>query len=190
VKWIVVVFCALAVMGGHARAEPRCIGWAIGGELVGMEIAGLTTVGAYAAAGRDINSPQHEVRNGVILGAAVFVGGTTGSITACAAFGHERHAIPMVPFVIASAAVVAFPAYLGASRALDPGVDNPSDPMHLAKGESAGALSALALTAGFAVGGIGGYYLHRKLFGVHADPAYVAPIASPDLTGVVMVGRF
>jgi hypothetical protein len=171
----VIIVVVLLVVGttGSARAEHRCIGWGIGGGFAGMVAGSWTVRGAFAVAGEHFGTADHKTRDDVLLGSGAFVGGVAGSIGACSVFDNERHAVPIATFVMGGTALGAIAGLTGASAA------NESD-----------VAIAMTFAGGMVAGAIGGYFLHRGVFGVHADDTYVAPVASSGTTGLAIGGRF
>jgi len=162
-----------------AHAEPRCVGWAVPGAVVGSVAVPIAVLGTMKLAGDEPNRSQHV---DAIAGGAMIAGTIAGPIASCAAFGDEPHAVPAASFVVGGAIVgglvaggLTFEASCSGGRNCggDPG--------------AAVALSALALTAGAVAGGLGGYYLHVRVFG---SESVVAPMAAPGMAAIVVGGRF
>jgi hypothetical protein len=170
-----------------AHAEPRCIGPAIPGALIGGAGVGpLVVIGSLKLAGYDITRSQHET---AIIGGSMVAGAVAGPAAACAVFSDEPHAVPAASFVVGGAIVGGLAAGGATFAALHP--QTGSCPPGRSCNDDLGkaiTLSTLALTAGAVAGGFGGYYLHVRVFG--NEQPLVAPIAAPGVAAVVVAGRF
>ena len=171
----------LLLLGSTAHAERRCVGPAVVGTIAGSMLAGLAVGGGAELVGYDI---QHERRAPMLFVGGMITGAVVGPVASCAAVSDEPHAVPAASFVIGGAILGGGLGFaLTAERAFQfrPG-GNSSDP------GGAAVLMAFATVGGIVGGGFGGYYLHRKIFGL-SDEA-IAPVATRGMTGVVVAARF
>jgi hypothetical protein len=180
--------CSLVVVlaARTAHAEPRCVGWAVPGAVVGSVAVPIAVLGSLKLSGYDLNRSQH---TDAIIGGTMIAGTMAGPIASCAAFGDEPHAVPAASFVVGSAIVGGLAAGGATFVALHPqtGSCPPGRSCSDDLGEAV-ALSTLALAAGAVAGGFGGYYLHVRVFG--NEQPLVAPVAAPGMAALVVAGRF
>src|SRR5689334_8587797 len=80
-----------------AHAEPRCVGWAVPGAVVGSVAVPIAVLGTMKLAGDEPNRSPHV---DAIAGGAMIAGTIAGPIASCAAFGDEPHAVPAASFVV------------------------------------------------------------------------------------------
>jgi hypothetical protein len=175
-----VVVIAILVASIEARAEPRCVGWAVPGVLVGEILAGTATYGTMKLVGVDTTTPAHETGVTVSLVVSFAVGGSLGPIATCRAFAHEPHAVPAASFVVAGGwlgGIAAGSAFVGAAGNRCSGPEATTCIYYVALVGAAGAIA----------GGYGGYYLHRSVF---RERATIAPIVAPGAAGLAVSGRF
>jgi len=172
-----------------ARAESACIGWAVPGALGGAMVGSLSTMGAFAIAGSDINNPVHQTRNLSILGGAIGIGATLGPVVSCRAAGATGGAVPTASFLVGGGVIggaalgvgwFAFADWLESRRSAPT-----SDPQRFSRSEGAAGLGAILIMAGAVAGGYAGYRLHGAVFSRSRGVA-LTPVATRDFRGLVV----
>jgi hypothetical protein len=172
---------ALVLAARTAHAEPRCIGGAAPGAVVGAVAVPIAVLGSLKISGYDLQHSQHV---DAIGGGGMIAGAVVGPIASCAAFSDEPHLVPAASLVVGGAIVGGLAAGGLTCAALHPQMGG------CPPGRSCGAdfgeavtLSTLALAAGAVAGGFGGYYLHVHAFGSDT-------VVAPGVASLVVAGRF
>jgi hypothetical protein len=177
------LICATAVLlaARSAHAEPRCVGWAVPGAVVGSVAVPIAVVGSLKLSGYDLQRSQHV---DAIAGGAMIAGTVAGPVASCTAFSDEPHAVPAASFVVGGAIVGGLAAGGATFIAFHPqtGPCPPGRSCNDNFGEAV-TLSTLALAAGAVAGGFGGYYLHLRAFGNDT-------VVTPGVASLVVAGRF
>lgn len=181
---LAIVVACLLLGAGRAQAanhDDTCVGWGIGGALIGVSVAYYGTAGVYAAA---TDGGLFDVPLPGVVGAEV-VGLVGGPMLFCNLFSPEASFVPEASWVTAMGSVglaVGMGAGYGFLRLTEPATAQDYVPAWRLAG-------AVSLAAAGAFGG--GWLGHRLFDATHADmTAGVVVLPTPEALVVGMTGTF